>query len=88
MRLSRTIGWIALIALLGAGWVLYSIWGPAVSIYEKKYFYVSESSTPEQIVAQLQQEGVLSSSFWSVVQHGPQVRPSQASLTKQRSALP
>lgn len=64
MRLSRTIGWIALITLLGAGWVLYSIWGPAVSIYEKKYFYVSESSTPEQIVAQLQQEGVLSSSFW------------------------
>lgn len=64
MRLSRTIGWITLIALLAAAWVLYNIWGPAVTLYEKKYFYVSQNSSPDQIVTQLQEEGLLTSSFW------------------------
>ena len=64
MRWSRILSGIALFLLLAIGWALYSIWGPAVSLYEKKYFYVPTASTPDAILEQLQSENILSSGYW------------------------
>ncbi|MFM8592544.1 MAG: endolytic transglycosylase MltG [Sphingomonadales bacterium] len=64
MRWSRLIGWLSLLLLSALCWVLYSLWGPAVSLYEKKYFYVSWPTTTDSIARQLQQEGFLSSDYW------------------------
>lgn len=64
MRWSRLIAWLALVLLLALGWILYSLWGPAVSLFEKKYFYVSKFEKPESIAQQLRTESVLSSDYW------------------------
>lgn len=64
MRWSRIVGGLLLIVLLLTAWILYSLWGPAVTLYEKKYFYVTDSATPEEVVTQLRQASALSSSFW------------------------
>lgn len=64
MRWFRLIAWLALILLLAVGWILYSLWGPAVSLYEKKYFYIEQFSTPAAIGQQLKAQDVLSSDYW------------------------
>lgn len=64
MRLSRILGLIGVIVLLIAAWVVYQLWGPSVSLHEKKYLYVSVSISREQLTKQLQQEGFLTSTYW------------------------
>lgn len=50
--------------LLAAGWILYRLWGPAVDLYEKKYFYIERTLSAKQVVEQLQTENILSSDYW------------------------
>lgn len=64
MRWGRLLGWLAMSVLLALGWLLYNLWGPAVTLYENKYFYVAQDSSPQAVVKQLQQEQMLSSDFW------------------------
>ncbi|MFM7645088.1 MAG: endolytic transglycosylase MltG [Sphingomonadales bacterium] len=64
MRWSHFLGWFAMVVLLALAWVLYQLWGPAVTLYEKKYFYVAQPSNAEAIVRQLQQEEMLTTDFW------------------------
>jgi len=64
MRWFHLIAWLALILLLAVGWILYCLWGPAVSLYERKYFYIEQPSSPATIGQQLKAEDVLSSDYW------------------------
>lgn len=64
MKGSRLIAGLAVVLFLAAGWILYNLWGPAVSLYEKKYFYINRPSHPEAIAQQLKEESVLSSDYW------------------------
>ncbi|MFM8806286.1 MAG: endolytic transglycosylase MltG [Sphingomonadales bacterium] len=70
MKGSRIIAWVALLLLLTLGWILYSLWGPAVSLFEKKYFYVSTQGTAETVAQQLRSENVLSSDYWFLLVSG------------------
>jgi UPF0755 protein len=50
--------------LLVLGWILYRLWGPAVDLYEKRYFYIDRPSSTQQVAEQLTTETILSSDYW------------------------
>lgn len=57
---------ILVLILLGMipAWLGYRIWGPALPLKDKKFFYLSHDCTPAQLAEQLEKEGVVSSARW------------------------
>ena len=64
MRIFRLLRWLVLVVLLLAAWIAYQLWGPAVALSEKKYLYIAESISREQLTTLLKQEGFLTSGYW------------------------